>query len=473
MLELALYVVIFEFLDRLFSKNLKKRLTIEESSRKRVLIRRRVKRNRIILLTCFVFFLIGTEALNIYSAITQPYDRYTINSCFWFPAVCLIYFKFQKKWKRIKGNISTSDLDSFNYVNSEYSLFLRGFDNDDYRKIDELENPKTERYDHLSEYWFFKLLSKKYNLPIVSVGMTKELDSPLGTKRIYFDDTEWKTGVRTLMENADRIILLVNDRESCIWEIAQTANFLNKTIYIADNEEKYNIAKEKVCEVLDLPPIQLPNDKCAVIPYCDATEVQYFDNSRMGYSEMLGVKYTTTKTKRKRTVWGCFVPLAVMFVFVIVLVVVNLLDSNDKDSTLNDIELVDSIYISPFDEVRTVIEQVELPMDLGNGMTMMAIELLEGEGCVKYTVAIDENVIDMALLKQYAKSNMLTTIKTGDIQSPELQFWLYCMNNDITLKYSYQSKVNSKIIFTVDLSVEDLSNAFQSRNDFNTKAKSQ
>ena len=84
MLELALYVVIFEFLDRLFSKSLKKKLTIEESSRKRILIRRKVKRNRIILLTCFVIFLIGTEAFNIYGAITQPYDRYTINSCFGF-----------------------------------------------------------------------------------------------------------------------------------------------------------------------------------------------------------------------------------------------------------------------------------------------------------------------------------------------------------------------------------------------------
>ena len=466
MLELALYVVIFEFLDRLFSKSLKKKLTIEESSRKRILIRRKVKRNRIILLTCFVIFLIGTEAFNIYSAITQPYDRYTINSCFWFPAVCLIYFKFQKKWKRIKGNISTSDLESFNYVNLKYSLFLRGFDNDDYRKIDELENPKAEKYDRLSEYWFFKLLSKKYKLPIVSVGMTKELDSPLGTKRIYLDDTEWRTGVRTLMENADKIIILVNDRESCIWEIAQTANFLNKTIYIADNAEKYNIAKEKVCEVLDLPPLQLANDKCAVIPYGAAAEVHYFDNSRMGYSEMLGVKYITTKTKRKRAVWGCFVPLAVMFVFVIVLVIFDLLDSKETESNSNDIELVDSAYISPFDEVRAVIEQVELPMNLGNGMTMIAIELLEGERSVNYTVAVDEDVIDMELLKQYAKTNMLMAIETGNLLSSELRFWLYCMNNDITLKYNYQSKVNPKNMFAVDLSVEDLSNAFQSRNDF-------
>lgn len=473
MLELALYVVIFEFLDRLFSKSLKKKLTIEESSTKRILIRQKVKRNRIILLTCFLIFLIGTEIFLIYDAVTQPYNSFTTKNCVLFPFACWLYFKFQKKWKRIKGNISTSDLESFDYVNSKYSLFLRGFDNDDYRKIDELENPKTEKYEHLSEYWFFKLLSKKYRLPIVSVGMTKELDSPLGTKRIYLDDTEWRAGVRILMENADKIIILVNDRESCIWEIAQTKDFLNKTIFIADDENKFNTAKGRVREYLDLPQLQLPSDKYAVITNAPLTEVQYFDNSRMGYSEMLGVKYTTTKTKRKRVVWGCFVPLAVMFVFVIVLVIVNLVDSNEKDPTSNDIELVDSVYISPFDEMRAVIDQVELPMDIGNGMTMIAIEILEGEGSVNYTVAVDEDEIDLELLKQYAKTNMLTAIETGDLQSSELQFWLYCMNNDVSLKYNYQSKADPNNAFATVLTVEDLSNAFQSRSDFKTKAKSQ
>lgn len=473
MLELALYVVIFEFFDRLFSKNLKKKLSNEESSTQRLLIRRKVKRNRVILLTCFVVFLIGTEAFNIYSAITQPYDRYAINSCIFFPAICLMYFKFQKKWKRIMGNISTSDLESFNYVNLKYSLFLRGFDNDDYRKIDVLEDPKTENYDHLSEYWFFKLLSKKYKLPIVSVGMTKELDSPLGTKRIYLDDTEWRTGVRTLMENADKIIILVNNRESCIWEIVQTANFLNKTIYIADNEEKYNIAKAKVSEVLDLPPLQLPSDRCAVIPYGDAKEVQYFDNSRMGYSKILGVKYTTTKTKRKRAVWGCFVPLAVSLVFVSVLVIVKLLDSNEQESASGDIELVELDNCSAFDEIRAVIEQAELPRDLGNGMTMMAIEILEAERIVDYTVAVDEDEIDMELLKLYSKTNMLTAIETGDINSSELQFWLYCMNNEIALKYNYQSKANPNNTFAIVLTVEDLRNAFQNRSDSKAKPKAQ
>lgn len=462
MLELALYVVIFEFLDRFFSKNLKKKLALEETSKKRILIRQKVRRNRIVLLTCFVIFLIGTEIFNIYNAITQPYDKYTVNSCFWFPAVCLIYFSFQKKWKRIKGNISTSDLESFNYIRAKYALFLRGFDNDDYNKIDALENPKVEKYEHLSEYWFFKLLSKRHKLPVVSVGMTKELDSPLGTKRIYLDDNEWKVGVRTLMENADKILILVNDRDSCIWEIAQSKDFLHKTIFIVDNEEKYIAAKEKLKDLISLPSLQLSTNKCAIVSFSPKEETVYFEDSRMGYAEVLGVKYTTTKTKRKRAIWGCLVPLAAILVFVLILVAVDIINSKKEDSIPEEeMGLIDSVYISPFDKVRTVINQVELPMDIGSGLTMVSIDILEDMESIRYIVDVNEEMIDVDLLKQYAKQNMLEAVKTGDIHSQELQFWLYCMNNGINLEYHYQSSSDANNRFAFTLTVDDLKNAFQ------------
>ena len=188
MLELALYVIIFEFLDRFFSKSLKKQLMQEASSQRRIMIRRRVKRNRFLLLVGFLLFLIATEVYLIYDAFSQPGVAMASNSFAYFPVLCIIYFCFQNKWKRIKGNISTYDLDTFRYKNEHYSLYLRGFDSDDYQKIDQLENPGKESYDHLSEYWFFKLLSKRYQTPVVSVGMTKELDSPFGTTRVDVDE---------------------------------------------------------------------------------------------------------------------------------------------------------------------------------------------------------------------------------------------------------------------------------------------
>ena len=62
-------------------------------------------------------------------------------------------------------------------------------------------------------------------------------------------------------------------------------------------------------------------------------------------------------------------------------------------------------------------------------------------------------------------------IETGNLQSSELKFWLYCMNKEIALYYNYQSKTNPNNKFAITLTVEDLRNAFQSRSDVKVKTK--
>ena len=123
------------------------------------------------------------------------------------------------------------------------------------------------------------------------------------------------------------------------------------------------------------------------------------------------------------------------------------------------------VEVSPYDEIRSVIEHIELPLDLGSGMTIISIDLLEDLECIRYIVAVNENEIDMDLLKQYAKINMLNTIETEDIKSQELQFCLYCMNHNISLKYIYQSNSDMAKKITVSLTSEDLKNAFQKKNN--------
>lgn len=103
----------------------------------------------------------------------------------------------------------------------------------------------------------------------------------------------------------------------------------------------------------------------------------------------------------------------------------------------------------------------------------MSIELFEEKRSVCYTVDVNENEIDMELLRQYAKSNMLTAVKTGDIQSSELQFFLYCMNNSVNLEYIYQSRTNPNDRFVMALTSEELNNAFRSRSDYKAKEKLQ
>lgn len=480
MLELALYVIIFEFLDRFFSKSLKKQLMQEASSQRRIMIRRRVKRNRFLLLVGFLLFLIATEVYLIYDAFSQPGVAMASNSFAYFPVLCIIYFCFQNKWKRIKGNISTYDLDTFRYKNEHYSLYLRGFDSDDYQKIDQLENPGKESYDHLSEYWFFKLLSKRYQTPVVSVGMTKELDSPFGTKRVYLDDEEWKAGVRTLMEHADRIFILINDRVSCIWEIAQSKDFLDKTLFIADDGEKYRSAQKKVKAYINLPQVLLLGGQCVLIQGRSADKVRYFENSRKGYAEIMGVTYTSSKAMRKkRLTWGCLVPLAVVLSIGLMVAIVSRVRSGADSEEPEEIEQVedefellddmleglddelevDSVY-SPFDELREVLGEVEVPQFINEGMYLDRIKIMEEDSTIQIWIDVIDSVFDMKQLKQQAKTDLLNSISSSDEESLKYRFWTLCMDREVTVYCVYTSHSDD---FWFTITPNELRAAFKKR----------
>ena len=462
MLELALYLVIFEFFDRLLSKNLKKRLLEEHSSEQRVLIREKVKTQRIILLIGFVIFLIGTEVFFVWETISD-YNEANLKSCLWFPALCILYFVFFKKGERIMGNISTYDIDSFDYRNIRYSLFLRGFENDSYLTQDKLEYDKHESYDSFSEYWFFKFLKKRYKQPVVSVGMTKELDSPLGTTRIYLDDNYWKSGVISLMQYAERIFILVNNRESCIWEIAQSKNMLKKTIFIVDSQAKYDHVKEAVSSEIFLPDIQLPCNQCAIIQFEQECKIEFFENSRMGYASALGTKYTTLKTKRKRAWLGCYLPLIILSILVGIVVIADIMSSSEDSTELYE-EKVECTN-TPFDEIRASISQIELPLDMGDGMLMESIDIDDEEEIIKYTISFDDNIIDMQLLRQHAKENLLSILASEDIPSDQLQFFLFCKTNKINLSYTYKPSTSREGAFTIKISDFDIENALNKRTE--------
>lgn len=461
MLELALYVFLFELVDKWITSNLRKRLSVESSSKKRIEIRKKVQLNRKVQLVFFILLLIAIEIFLIYDAITQPYNSLTTKNCFLFPVFCVIYFIVFKKWKRISGNISTTDLDSFKIDQTDYSLYLRGFDNDDYNKIDKLEDNRKEKYDIFSEYWFFKLLKKRYNQLVVSVGMTRELDSPNGTIRLYLDDDEWKDGVSQLMDGAERIFILINDRESCIWEIIQSKNRLTKTIFIADNQSKYDSARNQVKGIITLPEVIIPEGECVSITFesGDPT-IEYFKNSRMGYASLIGTKYIERKTKWKWYKWGCLIPMGAMFLFVMGIVIYDTINSPKEE-----IQEVEEIIVveDPYDKIEDVVNQLSYPFDYGNGMILNSIDIDKSNELLNYNILVNTDSIDMDLLEEYAKSNFIETIKQGDINSQELQFWLYCMQNDISIVYEYKSQNDINQSVVVSLSKDELKEAFQSR----------
>lgn len=464
MLELALYIFFFELIDKLITSRLRKKLSSEPSSKKRIEIRRRVKRNRIIQLIVFILMLFVIEVFLIYDSITQPYNSITSKNCILFPGFCIIYFVALKKWKRIKGNISTTDLDSFMLGKKKYSLFLRGFENDSYEKIDKLEDNRNERYIRFSEYWFFKFLKKRYNQLVVSVGMTKELDSPNGTLRIYLDDDEWKEGVSRLMESAERLFILINDRESCIWEIINSKDRLTKTIFIADNQSKYDSAKNKVSDFIILPDLIIPPTKCVSVTY-EAAEpiISYFENSRMGYASFIGAKYVDRKKKLKRFRWGCFIPMGMMGIFIVIIVIYGFFSSPKEERQEEDIEEVILLESDPHDEIDNILGQVNYPFDYGNGMILYSVEMDKSKKYLYYKIRVNTDSVDMHLLNEYAKSNIIEAIRQGDIKSQELQFFLYCVQNGISLEYEYIPQNNLGETIIVNLTNKELKDAFQSK----------
>lgn len=127
-----------------------------------------------------------------------------------------------------------------------FVLYLRGFSRDNYSETTE-DLYKTDKSDSFSEGRFIHLL-KQY-LPVYAVGMTKELDAPHGANRVYLNDSDWEQEVEALMSRATLIVILLNESDSCIWEIRHARKYKDKIVYICDNQDKLVNVRQKLNEL--------------------------------------------------------------------------------------------------------------------------------------------------------------------------------------------------------------------------------
>ena len=253
----AVFVALLEALLHPLKENLKKSTSVEES----VSIRRKMKWIRNISL--FVFFIlylivgpiIAAQVANIH------FSEYWLNGST--PALgYLIYntwlaFRYKNEDNPFRP-ISCKTKDDVLSLNKPYILYLRGFQNDNYNYKFQLE--LEGRIDSFSEYHLVKKISDK--IPVYTIGMTKEAYSPIGADRVYLDDLTWQNDVLELMIAAERIVVLVDDKENCLWEIEQTNMLKNKTIYIVNDYYKYVLAKIKLDEKISFPPIEEQYQTC-------------------------------------------------------------------------------------------------------------------------------------------------------------------------------------------------------------------
>ena len=123
-------------------------------------------------------------------------------------------------------------------VKRDYVLFLRGFQTDNY--LSELYLDRMTG-DYFSEHRFMQRLSILYNA--YAIGRPEELINPSGASRIYLDNETWQSDVSDLMNKAKCIVILVNDKPNCLWEIAQTDSMIKKTVFLINKRTNFDVAR--------------------------------------------------------------------------------------------------------------------------------------------------------------------------------------------------------------------------------------
>jgi hypothetical protein len=126
-------------------------------------------------------------------------------------------------------------------------------------------------------------------MSVYAVGMTKELNSPIGAERIYLNDTEWESEVMDLMTKASLIVILLNDSQSCIWEICKSNQFKNKVVFISNNSDKLtNIRKELNKQYVYPLPIGLKDKTISYfIENTNETLISEYSNTEKSYMQII------------------------------------------------------------------------------------------------------------------------------------------------------------------------------------------
>lgn len=151
----------------------------------------------------------------------------------------------------------------------KYALFLRGFKNDNY-------NPKTSLSNNLTFENELAVRIKKVIKKFYAIGMTKELYSPFGAKRIYVKDSEWKNKVIDLIQRSTLIVIDFHESESCLFEIIECLNYKSKTVCIVRDYSQYYSIKNRLHTKLP----EIPNDGEIYFFKMDEQEVWPYNDTK-------------------------------------------------------------------------------------------------------------------------------------------------------------------------------------------------
>lgn len=214
---------------------------------------------------------------------------------------CFVMMLLSPKYHEAVDGISVYTKDEYLNDHPYFALYLRAFYNDMY--VEEtsgalLFTPESQAinktYPHFSEQHFVSILERR--ISVCAVGMTREVEHPVGATRVYLNDDTWQKDVSDLMAHANEIYILIDNRESCIWEIEHSKEYRDKTLYIIDDVSKYMEVREHLSTSFRFPTIPpfLKHTQQVCISFIDGkAQFKEYINSEKGYMEMLNVREET------------------------------------------------------------------------------------------------------------------------------------------------------------------------------------
>lgn len=334
---LGLYVAFLEAWLSPLKDKLQESTNVDES----VAIRRKMKWIRNISLVGFLFLYLVIGPIVVAQMSNVTWAQYWLGGST--PAIGILVYNIWQAFRQKEENnplspISTRRKEDVLNANKPFVLYLRGFENDNYSSKFKIES--QGKYISFSEYNLVKEM--KSRIPVYAVGMTKETYSPVGADRVYLDDSTWKDDVRELMVAADKIVILVDDKENCIWEIEQTYNLKEKTIFIVNDYYKYLMAKFKLENKYDLPRIE--DEQYHNIPFYFSIQDNNLDIHKIsGYIELANfITQSLPSILPKFTVYALWVGSIISF-FTIGAFMTAQVTAYIEDSTLH---LIRKIYLT-------------------------------------------------------------------------------------------------------------------------------
>lgn len=188
----------------------------------------------------------------------------------------------EKSKSRLYGNLSYTMAEDFLKKEEDYTLYLRGFDDDvPFKKTNYAPASK------LNEALLAEAIEYGLNVPMYALGMTKEIDSPVGAGRLYVNDDDWQEIVVQLMQRTKHIFILVSNRMSCLWEIEQARTMKDKVVFIVDDIDIYNEVRKLFGEAFSMP--EPPQDSTQKFFFRCGEEPVAFEDSINGYLSIINL----------------------------------------------------------------------------------------------------------------------------------------------------------------------------------------